>query len=310
MRSCAKSSCSRPHDLASEGSPVKTQTIGGVTVSRVVEMEGPDFDPAFILPDSSAEVFDAHRDWLAPHFYDYGAGKLILSFHSYVVRTRRHTILVDTCAGNDKNRPTRPFYHQRQGPFLDDLRAAGVAPEAVDYVFCTHLHSDHVGWNTRLENGRWVPTFPNATYVFGRTEFDSFGDLADDGNHAAAYQDSVLPIVEAGRAALVETDFALDDEVWLEPSPGHTPGHYCVRLASHGSQGVLSGDVMHHPVQCARPDWISLACMDAEASRKMRLSFLERYADTDVTVFPAHFAAPTAGRIKGAAGTCTYAVLD
>jgi len=144
------------------------QTIGDMTVSRIVEYEGPIFPPGFLFPDADDETLRANADWLQPAFIDPETGHLIMSFHSYVVRTPRHTILVDTCLGNHKHRPQRDFWHMRDGPYLADLAAMGIAPEDVDFVMCTHLHVDHVGWNTRLVDGRWVPTFPNARYLFGR----------------------------------------------------------------------------------------------------------------------------------------------
>ncbi len=241
--------------------------------------------------------FKANADWLAPHFFDPVREQIIISIHAYVLKTPHHTILVDTCMGNDKNRPARQIFHMRSGSFLEDMRAAGCAPEEVDYVMCTHLHADHVGWNTRLQDGAWVPTFANAKYLFAREELEYFANLPEDGNHCEAYRDSVLPVIQSGQAVTVETDYALDDQVWLEPSPGHTPGHYSVRIASKGEEAVFSGDLMHHPAQCAKPEWISLACIDAERSRATRRAFLDRYAESGVTVFAAHFASPTAGHI-------------
>ncbi len=277
---------------------MKPITLGNLTVSRVIEMEGPLMPPSHLLPDATTEEVETHRHWLAPHFLD-PEGTLIMSIHTYVVRTRHHTILVDTCVGNDKERSLFPGWNKMQGPFLQDLEAAGVKPEQVDYVLCTHLHVDHVGWNTRWQEGRWVPTFPNAKYLFARQEWDYWKKEHEAGKDDSdgAIADSVLPIVEAGKAVLVEGDHAIDDEVWLEPTPGHTPGHVCLHLRSGGKEAVLTGDIMHHPVQCAEPQWSSAFCVDPEKSRTTRRNFLDRYAERDVLILPAHFASPTVGRI-------------
>jgi glyoxylase-like metal-dependent hydrolase (beta-lactamase superfamily II) len=276
---------------------MKQKSVGNITVSRVVELEGTEFRWQGLFPALKQADFDAHRDWLAPHFFDYASGNTRFSFHAFVVRTEKHTIVVDTCIGNHKNRHARPIFNMRDdGRFLGELAAANVRPEEVDYVMCTHLHGDHVGWNTRLENGRWVPTFPNAKYLFSRKELEYFSAIPeDDGNHWQGYRDSVLPVIEAGNAVTVEADHALDDTVWLEPSHGHTPGHCSVRLKSNGAEAVMSGDLLHHPIQCAMPHVSSAACIDPEQSAATRREFLARYADTAVKVFPAHFAPPTAG---------------
>jgi glyoxylase-like metal-dependent hydrolase (beta-lactamase superfamily II) len=179
------------------------------------------------------------------------------------------------------------------------LASLELAPEDIDYVMCTHLHTDHVGWNTRLEGGRWVPTFPNARYVFSRKELEAW----EKGNPKFtrhALEDSVLPVIAAGQAQLVTNDFALDDEVWLEPSPGHTPDHVSVRLASNGHSAVMSGDLMHSPVQCLHPEWTAWPDWDADQAKRTRRTFMERYADTDTLVCTAHFPLPSAGRVVAA----------
>jgi glyoxylase-like metal-dependent hydrolase (beta-lactamase superfamily II) len=191
----------------------------------------------------------------------------------------------------------RPFWHmQKLNTFLPRLAAAGVAPEDVDYVMCTHLHSDHVGWNTQLRDGRWAPTFPNAKYIFSEVEWESFEELHRS-KPQPQFADSVLPVMEAGQAQLVRNDFALDDEVWLEPTPGHTAGHVCIRLASQGAQAVVTGDCIHSPVQCAEPGWVIRADVDPALASATRRGFLERYCDSDVTVCATHFPEPSFGRI-------------
>jgi len=271
--------------------------IGQIVVQRIVESICVDFDALSFFPQTTPEDWVRHKIWMEPWALDPNSGKLVLVIQAFLVRTRRHTILVDTCVGNDKSRPMRPFWHmQKLNTFLPRLAAAGVAPEDVDYVMCTHLHSDHVGWNTQLRDGRWVPTFPNAKYIFSEVEWESFEELHRS-KPQPQFADSVLPVMEAGQAQLVRNDFALDDEVWLEPTPGHTAGHVCIRLASQGAQAVVTGDCIHSPVQCAEPGWVIRADLDAALASATRRGFLERYCDSDVTVCATHFPEPSFGRI-------------
>jgi glyoxylase-like metal-dependent hydrolase (beta-lactamase superfamily II) len=182
--------------------------------------------------------------------------------------------------------------------------AMDVAPESVDYVMCTHLHADHVGWNTRLLDGRWVPTFPNAKYIFSQRDYDHYAGTDPEDHSHSAFRDSVLPIVEAGQAVMINDDFSIDDTVTILPTPGHTPGHYCVRLRSNGAEAILTGDLMHFGVQVARPDWSAVFCVDGVASATTREIFIDTYADSGVLIMPAHFPGPTCGHITGSsAGT-------
>ncbi len=288
---------------------MKPQTLGDVTVSKLVEFEAPFIERQYAIPDSTREVFDAQRDWLAPHFFDYDNDLLIFSFHTFILKTPHHTILVDTCVGNHKERPLE-HWHMRDGPYLEDLRAAGVAPESVDYVMCTHLHADHTGWNTRLQDGRWVPTFPNAKYLFSKDDWNHVKDFKEGDHGYAALQDSVMPIMEAGQAQLVDKDFQFDDAVRVEPTPGHTPGHYAVHLSSKGREGVLSGDHIHCPVPINRPDWSSQFCNDPNRSRETRIKFVDQYTDTDVMLFAAHFGGPTADHIRAAGDGCKFQLVE
>ena len=225
---------------------------------------------------------------------------MIFAFHSTVIKTPRATILVDTCSGNDKERPHKLRYHRKNWPYLANLAVAGFAPEDIDYVLCTHLHADHVGWNTRLLDGRWVPTFPNARYLFARKEWEHWR-VAE---WRAAYttdpyfEDSLLPVMESDQVELVATDYVIDDSVRIESWPGHTPGHVCVVVGSAQPSAVLSGDIMHTPLQCAEPQLNSCFCVDAEMARTTRQRFLQTFADSPVMVIPAHFPTPTAGRIR------------
>jgi glyoxylase-like metal-dependent hydrolase (beta-lactamase superfamily II) len=228
------------------------------------------------------------------------SGLMIFSFHSTVIKTPRATILVDTCSGNDKERPHKLRYHRKNWPYLANLAAAGFAPDDIDYVLCTHLHADHVGWNTRLLDGRWVPTFPNARYLFAREEWEHWRVAEWRAAYTTDpyYEDSVLPVLESGQAELVATDYAFDDGVWIEAWPGHTPGHVCVVVRSPQASVVLSGDIMHTPLQCAEPQLNSCFCVDAAMARTTRRRFLETFADSPVMVIPAHFPTPTAGWVR------------
>ena len=204
--------------------------FGDVTVDRIVEAEGLGFPPGFLLPESDIDAIRSYRAWLEPHFFDPESGRFIQSVHCYVVRSPRHTVLIDTCVGNGKDRPSTRAWHRMDTDFLLRLRDLGVAPADVDYVLCTHLHVDHVGWNTRLLDGRWVPTFPNARYLFHATEFDHWeknGDYVVDGPGSSDgfYEDSVLPVVEAGQAVFVADGHTVDDWLTVEAWPGHSPGH-------------------------------------------------------------------------------------
>ena len=279
------------------------QLIGDIEVTRVVEAAGSFAPVDFLLPGFNPEILQRHR-WLQPGFVD-AAMQVVMSFHSYLLRTTRHTILVDGCVGNGKERPLRPMWHRQEVPYLERLAAAGVQPEQIDFVFCTHLHADHVGWNTRLKGGRWVPTFPNARYIFGRREYEHWEALqraGEEPNHGS-FADSVLPVMEAGLADLVESDHELETGLHLEAAYGHTPGTCLLHAHSRGQHGVFTGDVMHTPVQLADPALSSRFCADPALSARTRQALCERYAETQSTLFTGHFPAPSAARIVRAGST-------
>lgn len=283
-------------------------TIGDVTVTRVVELDRSSFEIGAMLPESTPERIAAQRDWMGPELLDPVTGVHKACIQSYVLRTPWHTVVIDTCVGNDKPRNGVPAWHMRRGTYLSDLAAAGVKPEDVDMVICTHLHVDHVGWNTRLEGGRWVPTFPRARYVIVREEFEFWKREGETGREEfGLIDDSVMPVVEAGMADLVASDHVIDDRLRLEPAPGHTPAHVCVRLTTPAGQAIFTGDMMHRPIQVAEPEWNSRFCDDAELARKTRRGFLERHADADVIVLAAHF--PVAGRIVAPGGRTRFRPL-
>ncbi|MGZ5127266.1 MAG: MBL fold metallo-hydrolase [Burkholderiales bacterium] len=279
---------------------MQATSVGDFEVHRVTEFEGPFIAPETFFPDFDPEALRVRPDMAEPRLIDPATGKLVFSFHCFIVKTGRHTILIDSCLGNDKERPTRPQFHRLRTPFLADLADAGVKVEDIDYVMCTHLHWDHVGWNTRLENGRWVPTFPNARYIMARREFDHWQAVqqrGEDSPHRLAFEDSVLPVVRTGQSVLVDDDYAFEDGLWFESAPGHTPGNVVIHATSRDDRAVFLGDVVHHQLQLARPDWSTLACSDRELSRRTRTRLIEEYAERGTRLFPAHFAAPTVGRI-------------
>jgi glyoxylase-like metal-dependent hydrolase (beta-lactamase superfamily II) len=288
--------------------------IGQMKITQVVEAGPSPTSPKFLFKDPPADLVQQHP-WLFPHFAQ-ADGKLLMSVHAFVIESAGRTIVVDTCVGNDKPRQN-PGWNRLQTNFLADLAAAGFAPERIDTVLCTHLHVDHVGWNTRWDGGKWVPTFPNARYLFARTEWQHWADEAaarraanpDAGPEDDVFGDSVQPIVDAGLADLVAMDHRLTDAVWLEPTPGHTPGHVSVRIRSGGQDAVITGDLMHHPIQCSEPDRLVKFDSDATMARETRRRFLACCAADRSLVLGTHFAHPTAGRVVAAGAAWRFEVL-
>ena len=224
-------------------------------------------------------------------------GMLLLAFQSFLVRTPHHLILVDTCIGNDKHRPGRANWHMNTDTrFHDGLAAAEVGVADIDYVLCTHMHADHVGWNTRLEDGRWVPTFPNARYVFARDEY-AYWEAQNAKAANPIFIDSVLPVVAAGRAEMVGSEHGIGDHVRLMPTPGHTPGHVSVRLGRR-DEAVVSGDLIHSPLQTRYPEMSLVFDVDPGQSAVTRLAFLEQFAETGTVCCMTHFPSPSLGRLK------------
>ena len=275
--------------------------VGNTTIHRVADLENVPFSADMIYPDAKvAEMSELSSRFGVQHF-DPTTLELLLSFHAFHVRTDKYTILVDLCCGNDKDRPTRQAWHQRNGPFLANLSRTGVEPADIDFVMCTHLHADHVGWNTQLVDGTWVPTFPNAQYLFGEKEF-FYWQREHELNPPepilyGAYVDSVLPVMESGQAQLVPSNHEVSSGVHMEAAYGHTPGNIIIHVESNEDHAILCGDTIHHPVQLARPEWSTNFCTDPDRSRETRMAFLNDYADTQTVIFPAHFQAPDYGRI-------------
>jgi glyoxylase-like metal-dependent hydrolase (beta-lactamase superfamily II) len=266
--------------------------IGRVRVTKIVELETVG-STRFILPLAGHEEI-GKLPWLIPHFAT-EEGRLKMSIHALVVETPTRRIVVDTGLGNDKEGRKVPTWNNRKTPFLETMTAAGFPPDSIDTVLCTHLHVDHVGWNTRLEGNRWVPTFAKARYVFGRIEYEYWRDHSVEPDKAAVFHDSVKPIIDAGKADLVDGDIRLCDEITLIPMPGHSPGHMGVHIKSAGEQGLLTGDVAHHPCQMAHLDWSSTADSDPVQSIVTRRDLFVRFADEPVLVIGGHF---NAGHIQ------------
>jgi glyoxylase-like metal-dependent hydrolase (beta-lactamase superfamily II) len=273
-----------------------TLTLGEVAIARIVEIGRSAFPTAQMLPESEAGRIVHHHRWIKPHFWDDVTGDLGSRIQTWIVRTPQHTVLVDTGVGNDKERHETPLWNKRAGGYLDDLRAAGVTPDQVDLVLCTHLHVDHVGWNTRRVDGRWVPTFPKATYLFPGGEWDFWKhEHAAGREKSGCIADSVLPVVEAGQAMMVDRTHRIDPWLSYEPWVGHTPEHVAVRLHTGAGDAVFSGDLMHRVVQVAEPQWSSIFCYDGKQAASTRKAFVERHAASGDLVLPAHF--PHPGRI-------------
>jgi glyoxylase-like metal-dependent hydrolase (beta-lactamase superfamily II) len=283
---------------------VQPLQIGRMRIHKIFEMESP--TPLLMqLPGVTAEDLARLRRWYdAPDEITGDPETSLMTFavHSWVIELDGLTILIDTCDGNHKNRSIEAV-HQLDTPYLYNLHRAGFAPEDIDMVMCTHLHFDHIGWNTRLEDGRWVPTFPNARYIFGKRDFDYFKDNpAGEEFHYEAFLDSIVPVMEAGLGEIVEENFIAHREigngVWLEPAFGHSPGCCTVNAKADGPEAIFWGDVIHHPVQLIRHDLPFAFDMDGAAASKVRKATMERVADTDTMCFPAHFRRSSAGQVK------------
>ncbi len=270
--------------------------VGAVKITRIVEMEipvpaGPE-NP--LLPQATPETLRA-IPWLYPNFVN-EQDQMLLSIHALLVEAPGLRLVIDTCIGNDKPRGITGGRPLATG-FLQSLAEAGCAPEDVDAVVCTHLHVDHVGWNTRLVDGKWVPTFPNARYLLGKIEFAHW-TAEGDGDAQEILSDSVQPVLDAGLAEFVDMDYRISPELRLTPTTGHTPGHVSVMIESEGQTAVITGDMTHHPCQLAHPDWSPGFDSDRQAAEVTRARMFAEWADQPILVIGTHYAAPTAGHIR------------
>lgn len=284
---------------------MKPVTVGDVTITSLVERDGPWRRPEDMFPGFRREDHPDSMARLAPEAMDEATGKMAITYQSFVVRTPDAVILVDTCTGEDKGYAAPMDFPKT--PWLRALAAEGLAPEDVDIVFCTHLHIDHSGWNTKLEDGRWVPFFPRARYVFHKAEVEAWAalDAAGEerpGGAGGVFRMNVKPILEAGRAILAEDGHEIAPGLALRLTPGHSPGHCCLDIRRGGQRAVITGDLFHHQLQCHDPELSTIFCWDAQAARDSRRAVFEEVADTEALVLPIHFPAPTAGRLSRAAG--------
>ena len=271
----------------------RTWLVGDIEIVPVIEAEGPTVG-TFMLPDADPAAVLERHGWAVGSFVA-PDGRLLTRIQALCLEADGAKIIVDTCVGNHKTR-ANPFWDSLELPFLEDLAAAGFPRRDVDVVICTHLHVDHVGWNTMLVDGEWVPTFPNAEYLFVGEEFAHWAaEGPEPGQDVQA--DSVQPVVDAGLARMVPPDHVVGPSVRLTPTPGHTPGHASVVIASAGREAVITGDLMHHAVQVATPHWGSGFDVDSDMALATRRAFIDRYADTDTTVIGTHFGGPGGGHI-------------
>ncbi|MEU9797158.1 MBL fold metallo-hydrolase [Streptomyces sparsogenes] len=280
-----------------ETTAVPSWTVGSVTVHRIDEIPLPPATGPWLLPDATTDVV-SQQDWLRPHFADH-EGILHLDSHSFAFTIGGLRVLVDTGIGNGKTR-ANPAWHDLRTDYLERLTAAGFAPETIDLVILTHLHTDHVGWNTREVNGEWVPTFPTARYVTSRVEREFWAGYDMDEPRRQMFRDSVIPVEEAGLLDTVDVPAEGAEIVpglRLLPTPGHTPGHVAVQLTSEGETALITGDCVHHPVQFAHPSIGSCVDIDPEQSEASRRTLLGSHAGTGVLVLGTHFPPPTAGHV-------------
>lgn len=275
-----------------------TFRVGDAEITRVTERLFTTITPEYLFPEWDPHVLERHRDWLVPDHMDAQHEHVVLSVHTWVIKSRGRVILVDTGIGNDKDRPFSTLFHMLKNPYLERLAKAGVRPEQVDYVLMTHLHVDHVGWNTLKVDGAWVPTFPNARYVFAKAEQEFYATPAGE-RRLCVYADSVLPLVEAGLTDVIADDGgSYLEDIRFHPTPGHSFRHMAISLHTRGEVALFAGDVMHHPLQVYRPAWNSVFCDTPQQARQSRQWLLDYASREHATVFPAHFAGRSAGTIK------------
>jgi glyoxylase-like metal-dependent hydrolase (beta-lactamase superfamily II) len=275
---------------------IKHWRVGDVEIARLVEVNAFEDHIWMLLKDEKAEFLQRHA-WLRPHFAT-PEGLMIISFQCFVLRSRGKTVMIDTCIGADRKREYDVFCNIKTS-FLEDMEAAGFAPSSVTTVLCTHLHFDHVGWNTRLVNGKWVPTFPQARYLFGKQEYDHWVHMRNTGGYHdfEHMHDAIDPVIEAGLVDFIEPEHQITDEVSLFPTPGHTPGHVSVLIRSKGKEAVITGDLMHHPIQLSYPQRHVNFDMNKDQGAQTRQAFVARFGGREVLVIGSHFSDPTSGWI-------------
>lgn len=282
---------------------MRTLDLGGVRVDRIVEIDPLWVDAFWFYKNIDQAALDRNAAWLGPRLYDPTARMFAISFHSWLVRAGGLNILVDTCNGNHKERPTMHWQHRlKLDTYMRALAAHGLTADDIDVVMCTHLHTDHVGWNTRLEDGRWVPTFRNARHVFSRREYEHHvarqKETPDVPIGHGSFRDSVLPVVEAGLVDFIDNQTEVAGCLSVEQTPGHTHGHVAYRLRSGGEEALFCGDVMHSPIQIAHPEVNSGYCSLPDVARRTRRRVLEDAATNGTLIMPVHFGAPHCGHVR------------
>ncbi|MDT9686809.1 MBL fold metallo-hydrolase [Streptomyces sp. P9(2023)] len=284
--------------------------LGDVEVIRVVEWRGA-FAPArHLVPDADDAVWRDNESWLAPDHWDPATDHAVMALQTWVLRSAGRTVLIDTGVGNGRERPGSPQFHHWQGDFLGGLARAGIQPEDVDIVVNTHIHADHVGWNTTASDGEWIPTFPRAQYLVPAAD-DAFygpGNIHGPGRREDdryVYEDSIAPVHHAGQTVLWDGAYRIDEHLTLESAPGHTPGSAILRVASGGDRAAFVGDLLHSPVQILRPSCNSCFCLDAAAAGTSRRRVLERAATERELVVPAHFNGTGIAEVRRDTGTLT-----
>lgn len=277
--------------------------IGDIKVSSLVEYFGPTHDPDFLYPDFNREAFEKIASQFPPAHYYATSDRLVIAIQMWIVEAGENVILIDAGVGNHKQRGTERM-HMLNSLVPSWMAAIGVAPEDFTHIVLTHLHSDHVGWNTVLEGDRWVPTFPNARYFFPKADFDYFNAEfeAKTGADGGAFPDSVLPVIEAGLVEFIVDQREIADCLQVKQAPGHTPGQLNYWIESGGQTGVFSADIMHHIVQIYQPKWNSAFCVLPDVARATRVQFLANAAAAEALVMPCHFAMPHCGYIRAQAG--------
>ncbi len=274
-------------------------TLNDIEIYPIVEQQGAFFKALEFFPKLGKQLLDENRAWLQPEFIDPDGG-VVLCIQGFVIKTQHHNILIDSCVGNHKTRPTRPFWNMMNSDrFEKGLAAAGVTVNDIDYVMCTHLHTDHVGWNTRLQNGRWVPTFPKARYIMADRELAHWTQREKDNPASCPWiTDSVLPIIAAKREQLVKSDFAFSETVQLMPTPGHTIDHFSVLVGRAGADVLITGDMIHSPLQGRYPDLGMLADYDSAQAGITRRKVFDRFCEEPTILCATHFPAPSKARVR------------
>ena len=290
---------------------IRTFQFGYLKITGITEFFGPTHDPTVLYPKYDPAVVEKEKSWLVPDHYHPDLKRLYIAINIWVVQTHDRIIIIDTGVGNRKKRVGIDRMDQLNTLFLTWLAAAGVQRDKVTDVINTHLHLDHVGWNTMLVDGKWVPTFPNARYYIPEREYNHFVGSRKNGVDldGGSLEDSVFPVEAAGQLQLLTDEKHLFDLFEIVQAPGHTPGMINLWFKSGGRQGVFCADIFHHPLQIVRPDWNTLYCMLPEDALKTRADFLKKAEETKAVFFPCHFVLPHAGTIKHNGNSYEYVPL-